>query len=234
MAFTYSLDKKGDFTVKSLADGSDSANITVHSDGTADVKLNNNAITEKYNLKIENLNKDEIDIDVYKGKNKVDSFDSFEQLNYDKYEAQGGTGSFYVFSLSLLVEVLLTIALVAVVASVTYYSIVSIIEKIKAIAEKQIEVPIYYRAIIAGPQVLINFFNPMTQHDATDVLKSNGSVYTYFSSAASYAVRQVGEGIVGPEIDTNRKAGYIYYYHFHIDRDKHKLAHAFFGFPYTL
>ncbi len=235
VGFKTSLDDNGNLTVKSLSSGKDSAYITVHKDGSAEAQVCNNSVVEKYDLKMKDFSDKKINVDVYQKGNKVKNYSNLNELKYDKYMGQSGVVELLIYSLSLLLDILLTLAITAIVVGVTYYSAAYVIEKVKAIAiEMEDEMAYYYRASIVGPQVVIDLYNPITQAQATSRLATQNDIYTYFSSAAAYACQKVGNAnnCIGPEITENRKAGYVYFFHYHINRTNP--AHAFFGFPYTL
>lgn len=56
-------------------------------------------------------------------------------------------------------------------------------------------------------------------------------IYTWWNARAVAAVSAVGLGSIGPEIDKNRKAGKLYYMHYHTGNRNG--SHAFFGLPFT-
>jgi hypothetical protein len=240
----------GNLTVKSLSSGEDSAYITLYADGTADAYISNDSVVENYELDIKELNNNDIDIDVYENNNeynrnsqnnenvennrvKVKEYNNLSELNYDSYTGQSVFGDFLVYSLSILLNILLSLIIAVVITSVTYYSVVAVIEQVKAIAEENTEMTYFYRAEINGPQVVIDLHHPILQTQAVSRIVSGLNVYTFFSTPAAIICAQVGGAgnVIGAEINSNRLPGYVYFYHYHVNRTNP--AHSFFGFPYT-
>lgn len=235
-AYKVSVNNNGDLLLRTVKAGRNSASLTVHSDGVAEAEINNNYVTEDYSLDINELNKEKIDIDIYNKKNrKVEKIDDYKSLKHDIYKGQAATASFYIFSLSLLIEVLISLALLVVIGTVIYYSIVTVIDIVQSIADERIrnnQPQLYYNAYIQGPQVVIDYNNPIDETVAVNRLQSGANTYTYFAGFA-LAITQSASGgpFIGAEINQDRIIGYIYFYHFHLNR--YNPAHSFFGFPYT-
>ena len=59
-------------------------------------------------------------------------------------------------------------------------------------------------------------------------IRNGQNIYSFNGSSARTAVAGVGLGIIGPEIDANRKKGSVYYYHYHTTKNQ---AHAWYGNP---
>lgn len=235
-AYKVSVNNNGDILLRTVKTGRNSASMTVHSDGTAEAEINNNYVTEEYSLDINELNREEIDIDIYDKKSrKVEKIDDYRTLKHDFYKGQTATASFLIFSLSLLIEVLITLALLVVIGTVTYYSIVTVIDIVQSVADERVrnkQPQLYYNANIQGPQVAIDYNNPINETVAVNRLRGGASTYTFFSGSA-LAITKLASGgpSIGAEINQERIKGYIYFYHFHLNR--YNPAHSFFGFPFT-
>lgn len=122
-----------------------------------------------------------------------------------------------------------------VIGTVAYYSIVTVVDIVKSVADERVrnkQQPLFYNAYVQGPQVVIDYTNPISETVAVNRLKGGTSTYTFFSGPA-LAITMLASGgtYIGAEINQARKTGYIYFYHFHLDR--YNPAHSFFGFPYT-
>lgn len=234
------IDIEGTVNISSMESGINSGSITVHKDGTADANIKNNNKNEGYFLDIDKLDKKNINMNVYdkKSKNKINEINNYNDLKYDQYIGQT-YASYSVYSLSLLIDILVVLAILVVIAGVVYYCIVDVIDMIRDVATertKENRPQVYYAAYIQGPQVVIDFPNPISASVAENLLVSGRNTYTYFSQYAQTialsASKKIPNGnLTGAEIDQNRKDGYIYFYHYHLNRTNP--AHSFFGFPYT-
>jgi|GEM_PF-6129090 hypothetical protein len=232
LGFTSTLDDAGNLTVRSLSSGANNAFITINKDGNAIARVINDSKVENYTLNIDEMNSKKLDIDVYQNNRKVKEYSNLNEIQYDKYVEQEAMGNYFVYSLSLLIEVLVYLAIMVIIYSVTYYAICEVIDMVRTIAlEEKSNNYYYYRATRVGANVNIDAYNPITLTQATSRLATGADVYTFFSGGAALACSE-GGGLVGPEIDQDRRSGWIYFYHFHINRSNP--SHAFFGYPYTL
>lgn len=185
-------------------------------------------------------NNDNTNINNNEGLVLVRTYSSYEDLEYDQYLGQTITGVFRIISLTTLLEVLIVLALTAIVVGITYYSIVNTIEIIKEKAQYAIDTKNYtpfYPAYLSGPQVFIDLYNPISYYTATTRMQNGANIYTFVSTSAQAVTAAAASAlgltstVIGPEIDVNRRDNYIYFYHYHVNRQVP--SHAFFGFPYT-
>lgn len=234
------MDDDGNILIQTLSDGQDGGCITLYSDGSAKAIISNDGETQQYNLEINELSENVIDIDVYDQETdeKVKEYNDISELKYDEYEGQVATEGALVYSLSLLLEILMYVSLCVIIAGVTYYSIARLIEKIQSIAKTRTEnklPPIFYNAHLLGPQVFIDFYNPFYEDMAVLKLSAGFNTYTFFQAPASYVCQKVpGADLalcIKPELDKDLKAGFIYFRHFHYNRNNH--VHSFYGKPIT-
>lgn len=228
--YTTTFENNGDYTIKSLEDGKNSGSITLHADGSADAFIKNNLSIEKYKLKFHEFHNKSINVDVFKNDKKLKNYTSADDLNYDNYAGQTVFYEVLIYSLTLFLYLLLVVMAATVIAGVVYYAVSTVIESVK---NRENNGTFYYNALLIGQDVFINFVYPISKDTAVGLIQVGLSIYTYFSTAAQFVVSETSYGCLPyPEIDSIRRLGNIYYFHYHTANRNG--AHAWFGFPYTL
>lgn len=228
--------------------------IEFYANGAADVTINEGNITNNYNLDIKELSNENIDMNVYesdenvifdkkhsneikiKNKNfiknnkKVKSFKNKSEFGIDRYEGQALTATVVAFSLLELIDIILVITAVIVVASVSMQALSAVVADIKTDKKKKYYI---YPARLNGKDIYINYAKNISVETAGSLIATGGktgSVYTFGSDLARQCVLASGLGcLTNSEIDQDRDAGYIYYWHWH---PLNRIGHAWFGRAY--
>lgn len=225
--------------------GENEAHMLLNSCGEAELDISNEALEEEieeYELKIDNLEYDDVDVEIYQEEELVEEYLDLDDIVEDEYDGQvsialtGGA----VITVGMVLEALLAAALAVVIAGVLYivitkfYSTVQTASKTKREKAKKL----YYPAYIWNGKVAIAS-KAITKSKAISRVKKGQSVYSFSSSMARSIIKQAGysyfpTGISG-EIDKNRKSGNIYLYHYHKANKKghvlHDGFHSFYGSP---
>lgn len=191
--------------------------------------------TSAYDLKVRELNEECVDVEIYQDGKLIKHITDISELEVDTYEGQMATSflTVLVYSVVAAIAVVVTVRAVIYVGSVLYESLSKVYDDIReiALATTNTISNRWYRAKLDCEDVFIDFANPMPITSAASRISQGLNTYAFFASDALGAVVTTGRGYVGAEIDTNKKSGRIYYYHYHTaDRNG---AHSWFGAPYT-
>lgn len=229
MEFKYYTTDNGSIIVESLEDnGKSRLEIGVDGEAVATV-MNEDNEYEDYNLIINELTQEDVDIVVTdENDNVVEVYDEVEDIMGDEYVGQAaivyGTGVL----IGTLVTVVLAVTATIVVGGLIYYAVSSVISKIQNDSAKQ---KYYYKAYIKDYVTYIAFYSgTITQSQAASRIKSGQNVYTYTSSLAKSAVVSAGlGGATSSEI--HLRTGKFAFYHYHpYNRNG---SHSLYGLPYT-
>lgn len=236
-SYTYEVYSNGTSSIWINDTSSQISKLTIDEEGVGNAEISNEGTEIDYHLVINEMSDNDIDILITADESNG-SRSTLEEYHFTSIEdieimMNGNTSarelvSLSVISLSTLLYVLIQIAKTIVIASVTYIAISAVIEAIKESTAKK---KYYYSAYLSGKEVYINYASSISVATATSRILAGKSFYTYFSSYAYSAVSAAGLGVIGPEIDTNKKTGYIYYKHYHTGNRNG--AHGWFGTPYT-
>ena len=226
--FVYKIDINGNTTIVSTGKYA-GAKLVLNNNGNAYAQVKNKiGVNQKYNLQINDLSKEDVDIDIYNTHHvKVDEYDSVSDLYQDDYKGQ----SFITLPVQLLgtmIKVLITVAATIVVGKIIYYAGAAATEAIKQEQKKKKQ---YFRARLSQGHVYIAYANPISLTTASNRIRNVKNLYTFRQSRARDAVLESGYGCSAKEVNKNKKPGKIYYYHFHTVPKNG--AHAWFGHPIT-
>lgn len=182
-------------------------------------------------LNINELSKDNIDIDLKTEEGNVTKLTS---LNEDEYEGQMaatiGMGSMAIYS-----AILWALTALLITSAVIYIAGEACQALDYALKRSRVQSSKFYKAYIYNGSVYVTK-NSISRKAAISRIATKQNVYTYKSSDAKNIVAAVGMGVIGPEIDKRTKSSGvvkkgIYYYHYHTGNRNG--AHAFFGNAYV-
>lgn len=205
---------------------------TVQDDGNGSAHIVNEGRVEDYDLNIVDLSEEKVYV-IATNKKTGETFtiDNLDEVNgiYSGQAAIALTGTTaLLLSLQTFLYYMLICGLVITVAGIVYYAADKVITKIKQ--NKDNVQSKYYPAYLRGKMVYIAMKNPISLSTASSYIRSGRNIYTYRSDNARRAVTGSGLGCLPrPEIDSNRKKGYIYFYHWHTENRNG--AHAWYGTP---
>lgn len=229
--FVCSIDEKGTVTVKSSGKHT-GTKIKIYSNGKAEADtIDKNGTLQSYDVKINELSQKDVNIDIYDEQHrKIGEYNGIESICEDSYEGQtAATAVIAVPVLGAAFKALILTIMVAVIGGITYYVGAKAIEKIKSSSKMRGR---YYRAELLNGSVYIAYKNPITKSEAGRRIRRGKSVYSYTKSMAKSAVKASGWRCASlPEIDSNRKRGKIYFYHYHTNPKNG--SHSWYGLPYT-
>lgn len=203
--------------------------LKLDSEGHAESQIINAAAeTETFDLEIDNLNENDVDLDIIDENGEVEHIDNFDELIEDSYETQSATLVLYGgLTLYALITAMACVAGAVIVGGVTYYVSSKVIDKIRNNKENQKK---YYKACIKNHTVYIAFYNgKITKSQGASRIKSGKDVYTFLSSNAKSVVNAAGRGSTGSELHLLK--GKFTYRHYHTANRNG--AHALYGLPYT-
>lgn len=229
--YNYYIQDNGDIIVRTAEDIEYFAEIIVHCDGqNADATIRNDGKEENYEVEINELNTEEVDVAVINDGEVVKEFNSIDDIYEEEYECQAAaTVTVTVLSIATLLEVILEVAAFVTIAGATYYSLSKAYEAIKEDSKKK---KFIYKATLAKAGVYIDKYNPIDTKAAVARMRSGYSIYTYSGVLAQNITFNTGLGCIEEsEIDSKMVKGCVYYYHWHTANRNG--AHAWFGRPHT-
>ncbi|WP_127837280.1 hypothetical protein [Clostridium prolinivorans] len=194
--------------------------ITPEGDARATI-FDENSEVKEYDLEINELTEEDVEVVVKDNGNVVEEFTSSEDLQADKYVGQsvivvGGT-----IVVGSLLTALLYASLALVIAGVTCYAIDAIIHVVR-------NTNFYYKAYRRLNTVFVNPISiPYSQ--AVNRIKAGADVYTYFSTPARNIVVATGLGVTPSE--NHRKWYSIGTFFDHYHTENRNGAHSFYGLP---
>lgn len=243
----YTLSGYGDGSFSLISgSGEDMSCLTVDSDGNGIAEITNNGTTEMMSVDINDLSSSDVDVTIYEsstspqnsmashstdsqGVYHINSFEELSDLAHNSVQTRSVI-AVSVWSLSKLLYVVVSVLLTVVVAGVTYHAIASVVEAIQDNRDKARECfKAYYKSGLTD--VYIDYSSPISPTEAVARVKSGLSFYTFNPTNAYNNVNAAELGVIGPEIDKNRKANYLYYYHYHTANRNG--AHGWYGVPVT-
>lgn len=246
--FDISFDDDLNMIILGQALESDSeAELVLHSDGIADVVINNEGEKkEDYIVDISELDyeKDVFEAEVYDTQAEiVEEYHDLEDLEEELVDYEGQV-SITVDGVILITIALVLSAMIAagtakiisdvvyIVADVFYDAVQSLSKTKRAKAYKY-----YYPAYISGKYTLVSP-RSISLTKAAKRIKNDLCVYSFTSSKAREAVTSAGyshwpAGTTGDlTAKKSRKSGGVYFYHFHKATTKgHGKEHSFYGTP---
>ena len=216
--------------------------LVIDQDGNAELEIENDedvAESEQFELEIEDLSQDQVDIDVYEDGDYVDDISSIEDIIEDNYTGQAAIalGGGVVISLGMVLEALLAAMLAVVIAGVVYIVVTKFCAKVEeaTATKKKKAKKYYYKAAVWNGQVVV-VPKAISKSKAIKRVKQNLSVYSFTSSMARDVIIQSGAFSSTSEIDAKRYKGHVYLWHYHkASANGHALHtgafHSFYGVP---
>lgn len=229
IAFANTVDEAGNVHIESI-EKNYGFSMDIHVDGSATATaINEDGDKETYDLVIKTLTPDEIDVDVYnKSGGLVRSYKSIDELtNGYQGQAMAISASACVFGYGFWV--LIKVIAFVVVFGVVCYAATTVYNRLSRMNRDRKNG--YYPAYLVGGSVYIALYRKISSSAASNRIRFGQSIYTLYRSNAKSVVKKAYRGVIGPEIDSYRRRGKLYFYHFHTaDRNG---AHAWYGMPYT-
>lgn len=229
--YNYYIQNNGDIIIKTAETKEYFAEMIIHNDGqNADATIRNKGKEENYEIAINELTAENIDVSVITDGVVVEKFNSIDDIYEEEYECQTtATVTVTVFSIATLLEVILEVAAFVTIAGVTYYSLSKAYEAIKEDSKKK---KFIYKATLAKSGVYIDKYNPIDTKAAVARMRLGYSIYTYSGVLAQNITFNTGLGCIEEsEIDSKMVKGNVYYYHWHTANRNG--SHAWFGRPHT-
>lgn len=248
--YTYSISDEFDIIIEGESDISE-AYCILNKNGEAKITIdndNNYSKDEEYEVKINELSQNSIDMQAYKDDELYKEYDSIEDIIEDEYDGQSASVGILMLeagkiliSLGAVLEALVTAGLAIIIAGITYIVAVKVYARVQAAtAEKRKKAQrYYYPATVWKGQVVISP-KGIAKNKAVARVKANLSVYSFTSSMARAVISQAGYkyGPVGKlgEINKKRYKGNAYFYHYHKANSNYVPVHAggfhsFYGAP---
>ena len=234
----------GNVVVTGETDGSEGA--LVLADGEASIEIENDDIAdESYELAINDLSENDVDVTVYdESGSVVEAYSDFDEIVDDVYEEQAAATSviLYVLAAALLVVVTYYIIVKSGVTYVIADHITKAIAAAKSAVKKKAR-KYYYPAIISKGNIYIDPHG-INKNAAAARIASNANVYSYTSSMASSVITSAGyvpcnEAGIQNAYDLHTKKRTIQFMHYHRGKTNSKgtlkkngKAHSLFGEPY--
>lgn len=226
-----SIDKSLNITVETIG-LKKNAKMVIDKNGEGFIKgLTEQKYNEQYEVIIQNLQQEDVDVKIIKGNDKSIGRNGGQQVERirkkdlisDRYEGQIsiGVGGGIVVA-GWLVNALLASGAAIILFGSTWYAVDAIME--------QRTYGYYYPAVMAIGQVFISP-NSITRSDAVRRVSNNDDVYTYFSTSARSIVVDTRYGVVGPENHWSWAKIGVFYDHFHPNITYKNRAHVWFGVP---
>lgn len=227
--FLYTIENDGTTVVESM-DDENYGKLELSNKGEADVEvMSEDGDLETFNVEIEDLTEDNVDIVVQDDKDKlIEEYDDIDEILEDSYDGQTAVATVTVISFTTLLKVLVIVSATVVIGGITYHAATKAYEAIRQSRQSQ---KYYYRASLSNGSVYIAYTSKLTQKQAAARIKRGQNIYTYTGSQARAAVLASGKRVSKAEIDKNRKKGKIYFYHYHTSPKNG--SHAWYGKPYT-
>lgn len=215
--------------------------LVIDKDGNGEVNIEDKeAVSEEYDLDINELSKYDADVDVYEDGKKIDEITSVDEIVEDKYEGQTAiaiSAGGVVISIGMLLEAMLNALLAVVIAGVLYIVVTKLYSKVEAATKtkKEKAKKYYYKAAVWKGQVVVSPVG-ITKSKAVSRVKNNLSIYSFTSTMARAAITQAGYCCSVSEIDKKRYKGHIYLRHYHKANKMGKVLHtggfhSFYGAP---
>lgn len=241
--FDYDVET-GNVIVQGETDGS-SAEMLLETDGTAEISINNvGQEDEEYNLEIHDLDKNNIDVDVYDGGDLVESYDDYNDIIEDVYEEQEAITWTLVITAALIITAVCATAYITyesdvmyIMASQFYKSVTAAKEAVKKAAKNW-----YYPAYVNTSKNIVYICpSKISLTSAAKLLKANGNVYSFTSAMAKKAINYSGYAPYssnGSTGEVHKIKGKLVFYHWHKGKTsssgvlkKSGSAHSLYGAP---
>lgn len=242
MEFNITLNDDFEIEVEGHTEVSD-AFMLIDQNGNGEVEIENderNVDSEEYELEIEDLSRNDVDIEVYEDGDKIEEISSVNEIIEDTYNGQAAIAicaGGVVISLGMILEALLAAMLAVVIAGVLYIVINKFYSQVQASTKTKKEKvkKYYYSAAIWKGQVVVSP-KAISKSKAIARVKKNLSVYSFSAKMAKAVIKQAGCYCSKPEIDKRRLKGHLYLYHYHKANAKgHPIHtggfHSFYGTP---
>lgn len=239
--YEINIDTEGNVIFKGEQDGI-CAEMIVASNGIAEVEIDDGgADIEEYTLDIENLDKDNVDVQVYQDDELVEEYNEYEEIIEDSYSSQFAIPIEIVFIGALLIAFIAYEALI-LIEHVVYILCKDFYKAISKANEKQKE---RYQSSYFPAHIDTKNHDTYISSKAISLTKaaarlaSNQNIYTPSSNNAKKAIRTAGYIPYGQEIHngTNMKGHWVYW-HYHPGKTNSKGntvkalgAHALYGSP---
>lgn len=225
--FVSSTDEDGNVVVNAIGLSS-SPEMTLYSDGTAELDMNSNSSSEDtINMEFEELSSDSLEVEIeYDG--KVESVETIDDILVDEYNGQSvlvatAAGFVTITVADFLLALVLTTAVV-VIAGVLYKSLTQLADLIESSKNS------YYPAVVV--KAVGVFISPIavSRIVAISTIKAGKDIYTKYKTNAQSIVQLTNLGVIGPELDKKWYSLGLFYYHYHTSNRNG--AHSFYGQAY--
>ena len=196
MEFTVSLDYENEQIVILGENDGQNAEMILQYDGQADIQLcDEKGNIQKYEADIENLNRDDVDVEVYEDNKVIEEYDDYEELIEDVYEGEGAISLTFTLVVGIVFCAVVAATAVKVcegVAKVLAHVFYNKIEATKSSTRKEAEDEYYPAYVDSNTHTVYVVPNGITKDQASALLKKNLDVYSFDASHARRAITNIG------------------------------------------
>lgn len=165
--------------------------ISCDGEGSAMIQDDVEGEYENYDLTIENLSYNDVDVVVEnEDEDIVEEYDCVDELFEDSYEGQAAVAVVTGISVGTLLTAVLEAAACIAIGGIIYYGGKAAVQAIKKSSKKQ---KYYYKAYIYNKNVFIAVKNRISKNAAVKRISKGGEVYTYTSKLAKSAILATGK-----------------------------------------
>lgn len=207
MEFTVSLDYENEQIIVSGENDCQTAEMILQYDGKADIQLcDENGNIQEYESDIDNLNRNDVDIEVFEDNKIVEEYDNYEELVEDVYEGEGVLS----ISISLVVGIVFCVVVAATsvqvckgIAKVLAHVFYKEIEATETSTKREAKDEYYPAYVDSDTHKVYVVPKGITKDEASNLLKKDLDVYSFDVGHARRAIININSSKKYKAVNSN-------------------------------